>query len=68
VPSCYWSSGGSEQPTEAITLVFRLCAPLTVVHEVLPGGWEGRVSERESEWTWWAHTGGGNALAFKQPT
>jgi fructose 1,6-bisphosphatase len=38
VPSCYWSSGGSEQPTEAITLVFRLCAPLTVVHEVLPGG------------------------------
>jgi hypothetical protein len=19
------------------------------------------------EWTWWAHTGGGNALAFKQP-
>jgi hypothetical protein len=21
-----------------------------------------------TEWTWWAHTGGGNALAFKQPT
>jgi hypothetical protein len=20
------------------------------------------------EWSWWAHTGGGNALAFKQPT
>jgi hypothetical protein len=24
--------------------------------------------EREREGTWWAHTGGGNALAFKQPT
>jgi hypothetical protein len=24
--------------------------------------------EREREWTGWAHTGGGNALAFKQPT
>jgi tRNA U38,U39,U40 pseudouridine synthase TruA len=23
--------------------------------------------EKEGEWTWWAHTGGGNALAFKQP-
>ena len=23
---------------------------------------------RGREWTWWAHTGGGNALAFKQPT
>ena len=23
---------------------------------------------REREWTWWAHTGGGKALAFKQPT
>jgi hypothetical protein len=21
-----------------------------------------------SKWTWWAHTGGGNALGFKQPT
>jgi DNA-directed RNA polymerase III subunit RPC2 len=20
------------------------------------------------EWTWWTHTGGGNALTFKQPT
>jgi hypothetical protein len=20
------------------------------------------------EWRWWAHTGGGNVLAFKQPT
>jgi hypothetical protein len=33
-----------------------------------------RESEREGEgeikreWSWWAHTGGGNALAFKQPT
>jgi hypothetical protein len=23
--------------------------------------------EREREWAWWAHTGGGNALAFKPP-
>jgi hypothetical protein len=22
----------------------------------------------EREWTWWAHTGGGNVLAFKQPS
>ena len=22
----------------------------------------------EREWSWWAHTRGGNALAFKQPT
>jgi S-adenosylmethionine:tRNA-ribosyltransferase-isomerase (queuine synthetase) len=34
-------------------------------------GGEHRVStravprEREREWTWWAHAGGGNALAFK---
>lgn len=34
VPFCYWSSGGSEQPTTPVTLLFRLCAPLTVVHEV----------------------------------
>jgi hypothetical protein len=23
------------------------------------------LAERERAWTWWAHTGGGNALAFK---
>ena len=23
---------------------------------------------KERKWIWWAHTGGGNALAFKQPT
>jgi membrane associated rhomboid family serine protease len=22
----------------------------------------------KKEWSWWAHTGGGNALAFNQPT
>jgi hypothetical protein len=27
-----------------------------------------REREREREGTWWAHTGAGNALAFKQPT
>jgi hypothetical protein len=27
-----------------------------------------REREREREGTWWAHTGGGNALAFTQPT
>ena len=27
-----------------------------------------RERERERERTWWAHTGGGHALAFKQPT
>ena len=26
------------------------------------------VRERERERTWWDHTGGGHALAFKQPT
>jgi hypothetical protein len=26
-----------------------------------------REREREREWPWWAHTGGGNALAFKPP-
>ena len=26
-----------------------------------------RERERERERTWWTHTGGGNALAFKQP-
>jgi hypothetical protein len=25
------------------------------------------LPEREREWTWWTHTGGGNALAFKPP-
>jgi hypothetical protein len=29
---------------------------------------EMQVREREREWAWWAHTGGGNALAVKQPT
>jgi hypothetical protein len=29
---------------------------------------EGIEREREREGTWWTHTGGGNALAFKQPT
>jgi hypothetical protein len=27
-----------------------------------------RERERERELSWWTHTGGGNALAFKQPT
>jgi hypothetical protein len=27
----------------------------------------GLARVRERECTWWAHTGGGNALAFKQP-
>jgi hypothetical protein len=27
-----------------------------------------RERRSQREWTWWAHTGGGNALAFKQPT
>jgi hypothetical protein len=27
-----------------------------------------QVREGVREWTWWARTGGGNALAFKQPT
>ena len=27
-----------------------------------------KVRARERERSWWAHTGGGNALAFKQPT
>jgi hypothetical protein len=31
-------------------------------------GFTERERERERERTWWAHTGGGNALAFKQPT
>ena len=34
-------------------------------------GWNKQVrawGQRWREWTWWAHTGGGNALAFKQPT
>jgi UDP-N-acetylmuramate-alanine ligase len=26
------------------------------------------ATQREREWAWWAHTGRGNALAFKQPT
>ena len=25
------------------------------------------VNQRLREWSWWTHTGGGNALAFKQP-
>lgn len=40
VPFCYWSSGGSG-PTTPVTLLFRLCAPLTVVHEVLTRGADG---------------------------
>jgi hypothetical protein len=27
-----------------------------------------RLHEQVREWTGWAHTGGGNALVFKQPT
>jgi hypothetical protein len=34
---------------------------------VLDGRMDGRV-RTPAEWTWWAHTGGGNALAFKQRT
>ena len=27
-----------------------------------------QVRDRGGEWSWWAHTGGANAIAFKQPT
>ena len=39
-----------------------------LLHGALPLSVARCTNAAEREWTGWAHTGGGNALAFKQPT